>query len=147
MRLMICSLVLAGTVGGVATSVFTYQAVSGGETRPAAARTAPRTPPTVVKVRLLPCERGTTLVKDVCVQTRHRVVIKHAPARSTGPISLPVFVVSQVRTAHLTSHPKIQHATHIPPVTPVAPVAPVASAHPDHEAGDWSNDDGSGTDN
>lgn len=81
MRRITSSLVVAGTVAGIAGAVVAYQSTVTGPTAthpvaaPAAAAEAPQ-----VTTKLLPCEDGTKLVKGICVRTKHRVVV-HEVAR------------------------------------------------------------------
>ncbi|MCX6395339.1 MAG: hypothetical protein NTV23_02510 [Propionibacteriales bacterium] len=80
MRGITTSLIAAGAVAGLAGAVVTYQAAAGEATsqHTVVAPTAVETPAPIIT--MLPCEKGTKLVKGACVRTKHRIVVREAPA-------------------------------------------------------------------
>jgi len=88
MRLITSSLVAAGTVAGLAGAVLTYQSAAPPKApvdTPVAAA-AVEAPASEVITRLRPCDKGTKLVKGVCIRTKHRVIVHEVPAPAAAPI-------------------------------------------------------------
>jgi hypothetical protein len=104
MRRITSSLVAVGSLAGIAGAVVAYQAASASpsaDQRPAAAVAGTTSAPKpVVRVRMLPCEHGTKLVKEVCVRVRHRVVERPAAVDAVAPAAAPVATTGRSRGHH-----------------------------------------------
>ncbi|MEP7091642.1 MAG: hypothetical protein ABI776_16200, partial [Nocardioidaceae bacterium] len=121
MRFSVPLLTVVGTAAGAVAAVVAYQAGAG-----AATGTGPSTGSTtsndtaatsrvavspVAKKTWLPCEKGSTLRKGVCVKVKKKVVVVYDPAPAAPVYAAPAPTASSAgRTSAGSSHPHAARA-------------------------------------